>query len=84
MFDNEIKCGTVVFCKAGREKGRFLVVVDSDESFVWLADGKERSLSSPKKKNIRHIARTRTVLDIAEITDKGLRQALKGFSVQED
>jgi ribosomal protein L14E/L6E/L27E len=84
MFDTEIKCGTVVFCKAGREKGRFLVVVDSDDSFVYLADGKERKLTSPKKKNIKHIALTNTILDIAEITDKGLRQTLSRFGVQED
>ena len=46
----ELKEGSVVKSKAGRDKGRFMVVINFDESHVYVCDGKERPLERPKKK----------------------------------
>ncbi len=70
----------IVKATAGREQDRFMVVVSCDEGYVYLADGKERKLSAPKKKNIRHIAPTKTVTDIDNLTDKGLRTLLREYT----
>ena len=49
-----------------------------------MANGKSRKLSSPKRKNIKHISPTDSVIeDINDITDKKLRTLLKEFSVSE-
>lgn len=76
----EAKPGMMVRSLAGRDKGGFMVVVSADKGFVFLADGKERKLASPKKKNIRHIAPTNTVIDLNGLTDKSLRAAVRRFT----
>lgn len=83
MLSAAVKPGTVVLCRAGREKGRFLVVISSDGEYVYLADGKERKLASPKRKNPKHIQFTKTVIETAGITDKALRSCLRQFNENE-
>jgi large subunit ribosomal protein L14e len=49
--------GSVVLSKAGRDAGRYFVVVGRvDEAYVLLADGQLRKLQSPKKKKVKHLA----------------------------
>lgn len=76
----EIKIGSVVISSAGHDQGRFMLVVGADGGFVYVADGKERKLSSPKKKNIRHVRKTLSTIELEGLTDKKLRQTLKTFA----
>ena len=73
----DIKIGTVVRALAGREKDRYYVAVDVSGGFVYLADGKERKLSAPKKKNIKHISPVNDHIDTDGLTDRKLRQVLR-------
>ena len=69
--------GTVVKSMAGRDAGRFLVVVSCEADRVLVADGKVRKLTSPKHKNIRHLQKTQQNIDLEMIrSDKALRKAL--------
>ena len=69
--------GQIVCSKAGRDKNRFMVVVGSDDKFFYLCDGKERPLSRPKRKNVKHVAFTAKNLDENSYkTDKALRRSL--------
>lgn len=43
--------GSIVLATAGRDAGMYFVVVAADEHFVWLANGKRRTLANPKRKN---------------------------------
>jgi ribosomal protein L14E/L6E/L27E len=48
--------GTVVLSKAGRDAGRYFVVVGQvDSQYVLIADGDLRKLASPKKKKLKHL-----------------------------
>lgn len=76
----EIRPGSVVRSLAGRDKGGFMVVVSAAEGYVFLADGRERKLASPKKKSVKHVAPTKTVIDLRDLTDRGLRAAVRGFT----
>ena len=76
----EIKLGSVVISSAGHDRGRFMVVVGAQDGFVLVADGKERKLDSPKKKNIKHVRRTLTTIELEGLTDKKLRQTLRTFA----
>ena len=40
--------GSIVLATAGRDAGMYFVVVAADEHFVWLANGKRRTLANPK------------------------------------
>lgn len=73
----EYRVGDIVLGRAGREKGRFLVVVKVETDVLYLADGKERKLTSPKKKNIKHVSKTTLSLQVDDTTtDKRLRTRL--------
>ena len=51
----EIDRSSLIVSKAGRDKGQLFFVIDADEQYVYLADGKGRRLESPKRKKRRHV-----------------------------
>ena len=69
--------GELVICIAGREKDRLMCVIQFDEKYVYVCDGKERLLNNPKRKNPKHIVKTNKQLpDNMFLTDRALRKAL--------
>jgi ribosomal protein L14E/L6E/L27E len=77
----DIQIGRVVYSRAGRDKGEFLVVVGTEGEFLLVCNGKDRPLERPKKKNKKHIGLTATVLDSGSMsTNRSLRRTLKSFS----
>ena len=75
--------GSVVRAEAGRDGGGYFVVTELDEKYCFIADGKSRKLDKPKRKNIKHIRITDSMIDLNDITDKKLRNTLKQFSETE-
>ena len=69
--------GSVVTAAAGRDSGGQFVVTGLDGNFCFIADGKSRKLDKPKRKNIKHIRTTDSMIDLNEITDKKLRRLLR-------
>ena len=51
----ELSKADMIVSLAGRDKGQLFFVVDTDEQYVYLADGKGRRLESPKRKKRRHV-----------------------------
>ena len=81
----ELKKGSVVISKAGRDKGYFLAVTDITDIGVFVCDGKERPVERPKKKNPLHLAKTHFVLSEDETaTNRSLKKALKEISCSEE
>ena len=77
----ELRKGSVVISKAGRDKGYFLAVVDITDDGIFVCDGKERPVERPKKKNPLHLAKTGFVLTEEETaTNRSLKRALNKFS----
>lgn len=77
----ELKTGSVVISKAGRDKGYFLVVSKITEDGVYVCDGKERPVERPKKKNPLHLTVTHYVLSADKTaTNRSLKKALKEIS----
>ena len=71
--------GSVVIAEAGRDGGKYFAVVEADEKYCLIADGKSRKLSAPKRKNIKHVRVTNSMIDLNDITDKKLRKLMKEF-----
>ena len=91
MNEYDIGVGSVVLSKQGRDKGLYFVVISVDKKgFVYLADGVMRKLSSPKKKNAKHISHSGVTLNsIAEkllsnkkVFDSEVKSALRQFNQQ--
>ncbi len=56
MSEDALDLGRVVLSRAGRDKGRYFVVVSVIDSLhVGLSDGETHKMAAPKKKKIRHI-----------------------------
>jgi large subunit ribosomal protein L14e len=56
MNDQAPEVGTVVLSKAGRDAGRYFVVVGKvDDNHVLLSDGDLHKLGHPKKKKLKHL-----------------------------
>ena len=48
---------------AGHDRGHVFVVVKEEEGWVYLADGRGRTLEKPKRKNARHVQMIRHLPD---------------------
>ena len=51
----DIGISDVVVSKAGRDQGQWFYVVDMDQSFLFLANGKDRTVDKPKRKKRKHV-----------------------------
>ena len=40
---------------AGHDRGEYYIVVDTDRNVCFVANGKERTIVSPKRKNKKHL-----------------------------
>lgn len=75
--------GQVVISKRGRDKGRAMIVInannldilDKEGEYVYLVDGVVRTLSKPKKKKVKHVQPTNTVVDLECCGLRGLQDA---------
>ena len=47
--------GMLAVSKAGHDKRKIYVITGEDDEYVYLADGRNRTMSRPKRKNRKHI-----------------------------
>ena len=58
-----IEPGSVVKSTAGRDQGRLFIVTERiDEDFVYVANGKLRTMEHLKKKRAKHLKPTGTIV----------------------
>ena len=84
-----METGQVVYSKAGRDKNKAFIIVKSEGEYVFLADGKLRLLEKPKKKKIKHIQPTNTIINDIKykldnkqyLNDAELRKALLPYDL---
>lgn len=81
---NEYECGSLVLSLTGHDKDNFYVIIKSDDEYVYLVNGKNRTLSKPKKKKKKHIRTTKYKDDYLLIKeekhmlmDSDIRKAVK-------
>mgnify|MGYP000108443954 CR=1 FL=1 len=74
--------GLIVCATAGKDKGKFFVVLECFEGYALIADGKSRKIQKPKRKNVKHLRMTGKKAALTQITDKKLRDLLSKFTVK--
>lgn len=75
----------VVLSTAGRDRGHLMAVIGEENGYLILADGKERPILRPKRKNVRHIAFTACSIEQVDIlSNKSLRRALRRCKEQKE
>ena len=63
--------GMFAVSKAGHDKGRMYIIMKEEGEYVYLADGKTRTIENPKKKKKKHIQPVKT--GIAEALAEKIR-----------
>ena len=51
----DINISDVVVSTTGRDHGQWFYVVNEDSNFLYLANGKDRTLDKPKRKKRKHV-----------------------------
>ena len=72
--------GMVVRAKAGRDKGKFLVILEIQGGYALIADGRRRRVEHPKRKKLIHLAPTSTVHQGSLETNPKIKQILREFN----
>ena len=86
----DISKSDIIESLAGRDKGKFFYVMDVEDNYVLIADGKGRKLENPKRKKLKHVRRvTRTETRVAakilngdKVLNSELRRDLATFGQQ--
>lgn len=82
--------GDIVISTYGHDMGDWFIVVQIKKDFILIADGKNRTIEKPKKKNLKHVvALNLNASELAEklnskqiIQNAELRKTLKFFKQQ--
>ncbi len=77
MLTHKLQEGQIVRSKAGRDCGRYYVILSWTEREVFVADGKKHKLGQPKRKNAQHVWYTKSVSSIE--SDEIIGRVLEEF-----
>ena len=76
------KNGDVVVSLKGRDEGTFYVVLNQEDKFVWVADGKHKKLENSKRKNAKHLLKLEKYVDTKVFTtNKQVSHVLKQYKI---
>ena len=86
----DISKSDIVISLAGRDKDKLFYVMEVEDNYVFLADGKGRKLENPKRKKLKHVRRvsrteTRVAMKILngdKVLNSELRRDLAAFGQQ--
>ncbi|MCD7724772.1 MAG: KOW domain-containing RNA-binding protein [Clostridiales bacterium] len=74
--------GMLAKSTAGHDKETIYVIVREDDSYVYLADGRIRTVAQPKKKNKKHIQiikRFQTQTEGKPLNDLQIKSTIKHY-----
>ena len=67
-----ISIADVVVSTAGRDQGNFFCVIQEEEQYLYLVNGKDRQLDKPKRKKRKHVQKVlRSETRVAEKIKNG-------------
>lgn len=78
------KTGMLVESKAGHDTGQIYMIIKAEDAYVYLADGKIRTLDKLKKKKKIHVQPICRDNDISAIDDTAIKRILKEFKREKE
>ena len=88
-MQKEVFVGSIVYSKAGRDRGKCYIIVRlDDKGYAYVANGSEKALSAPKRKNVKHLEPIGEVNDTIQekllsekqVFDSEIKSALRQYS----
>lgn len=82
--------GMLVRSKSGHDHGKVYVILDIQSEYLYVVDGRLRTLSNPKKKKMKHVQPIDVVLtEIAvmkqnnTLIDENIKRAIKLYEMRD-
>ena len=78
--------GSLVLALRGKEKNQYFVIVNVDDKFAYIVDGKRLKMLNPKKKNMKHIqkaSKNKFPTELFEINNDNVNSAIRKFIKEE-
>ena len=84
--------GFLASSKAGHDKDKIYVIIKEDAEYVWLSDGKIKTMDNPKKKRKKHIQIIKyfnneemrdSLLEGKNVSDLEIMMVLKNYKKQQ-
>ena len=84
--------GFLASSKAGHDKNKIYVIIKEDAEYVWLSDGKIKTMDNPKKKRKKHIQPIKyfnneemrtSLLEGKKVSDLEIMMVLKNYKKQQ-
>ena len=66
-----INTGDIVVSITGHDRGEHYLVIDCDKDFIYVANGRLKTLDKPKKKNKKHVSRLGKSEEFIDIKNSG-------------
>ncbi len=88
-MQKEVFVGSIVYSKAGRDKGNCYIIVRlDDKGYAFVSNGSDKPLSSPKRKNVKHLDPAgdlnetirEKLLSEKQVFDSEIKSALRQYS----
>ena len=80
--------GALVKANAGRELNKIFIILNVENGFAYVVNGKSRPIENPKKKNIKHLEllqKTELVeLDYNNLTNAQIIKFIKDYKKSRD
>lgn len=77
------EAGMLARSKAGHDKAQMYIIKEVDGTYVYLVDGRIRSLDHPKKKKKKHVQIVHGTYNMKELDDAGIRKLIKDWMKEE-
>ena len=65
------EAGMLARSKAGHDKAKMYIIKEVDDTYVYLVDGRIRTLVHPKKKKKKHVQIVHGTYNMKELDDAG-------------
>ena len=69
---------------AGHDEGNLYIIVETDQKYVYLADGKIRTIDRPKRKRKKHVQLILKKYNVSEVDDTVIKKILKEWKREEE
>ena len=79
------EAGMLARSKAGHDKAKMYIIKEVDDTYVYLVDGRIRTLVHPKKnRKKKHVQdRSMATYNMKELDDAGIRKLIKDWMKEE-
>ena len=77
------EAGMLARSKAGHDKAKMYIIKEVDDTYVYLVDGRIRTLVHPKKKKKKPVQIVHGTYNMKELYDAGIRKLIKDWMKEE-